>query len=90
MLGVSFPELLVIFAVAFLVVGPERLSKSANDLGTLVRKVKNQWTFIKQTQLGNVDSSALYESQIELNKSLRDINQTLHSPSESPTKPNDN
>jgi Sec-independent protein translocase protein TatA len=85
MMGVSFPELLVIFAVAFLVVGPARLSEAAHYTGTMMRKLKNQWAFIKQTQLSGVDASALFETEIHLNKTLDDIKTNLNSPTPPPS-----
>ena len=40
MFGVSFPELLVIFVVALLVFGPERLPEIARGLGKLMADLK--------------------------------------------------
>jgi sec-independent protein translocase protein TatB len=89
MFGISFPELLVILTLAFLVIGPKKLSESMYILGTWVRKAKNQWEVIKQTKLSGLDSSALYDMQIELNKGLHELKSESRPtpPAQSPTPP---
>ncbi|MGK0690149.1 MAG: twin-arginine translocase TatA/TatE family subunit, partial [Aquificaceae bacterium] len=39
----DFPELLVILAVAFIFLGPERMVEVATKLGELLRKVRETW-----------------------------------------------
>ncbi len=77
MAGISFSEFLVILAVAFLIVGPKKLAETAHGLGTILHKAKSQWEFLRQTKLDGVDTSALYKSGIELNKTLNDIHSSI-------------
>lgn len=79
MAGISFSEFLVIIAAAFLIVGPKKLAEAAHWLGSAIHKTKSQWEFLRQTKLGGVDTSALYKSGIELNKTLNDIHTSIDS-----------
>lgn len=78
MAGISFSEFLVILAMAFLLVGPKKLAETAHWLGTAIHKAKSQWEFLRQTKLDGVDTSALYKSGIELNKTLNDLQNSMH------------
>ena len=73
MLGVSFTELMVVFLVAFFVVGPKRLSELAFKTGQLFNRIKIELKHLKEQKLGDVDTSILYEPKIELNKTLDEI-----------------
>ena len=41
-LGIGFPELLLIFLIAFLVLGPKRMFRFSKDLGSYVRKFNSK------------------------------------------------
>lgn len=73
MFGVSFAELIIVFIAAFLIVGPKRMQEFAGQLGSIIGKMKSQWTEFKHTQLLNMDTSSLYDTKIELNKSVEEL-----------------
>jgi Sec-independent protein translocase protein TatA len=80
MAGISFSEFLVILTLAFLLVGPKKMAKTAHWLGAAIHKTKSQWEFLRQTKLDGVDASALYKSGIELNKTLNELQKPIHEP----------
>lgn len=73
MLGISFAELIVIFIVLFLAVGPTRMAEASFHVGKWVGKLKEMAVHVRQTHLKDLDSTSFYEARTELNKSLNDL-----------------
>ncbi len=73
MLGISFAELSLILIIALFVVGPKRLGAMAYKVGNLLNRVKIELKHLKEQQLGDIDTSQLYQPTIELNKTLDEI-----------------
>lgn len=85
MFGISFAELLTVLLIGLVVVGPKRLVEIAYQMGKYWNKIKAELKHIKEIQLGGLDDSVLYDSKIELNKSLDKLksefkSQDLNSP----------
>lgn len=73
MFGVGLSEIVMIIFVAFIFVGPKRATAAAYEIGVWVRKIRQQIYDIKQKEVPEWDVSPLYQSQIELNKTLQDL-----------------
>lgn len=76
MFGISSTEFLLIALLAFLFIGPERLVSSSHSLGKWVRKIKDTLGEVKAKNLSEVDTTALYQAQVEFNKTLEEISIT--------------
>ena len=70
MFEVGFTEIILIFGIALLVLGPERLPKAARFAGLWVRKARAQWYSVK-TELESELASE------ELRRSLQDGRQAM-------------
>lgn len=81
MLGISFPEFIVILIVLFLVVGPTRAAEASYHIGKWVGKLREMLVQIRQTHLKDLDTTSFYEAKTELNKSLNDLGETASAPS---------
>lgn len=70
MFDVGFSELILIFIVALVVLGPERLPKAARFVGLWVRRARAQWYSVK-SELENEIADE------ELKRSLRETREAL-------------
>ncbi|RMH80472.1 MAG: preprotein translocase subunit TatA [Acidobacteria bacterium] len=60
----EFPELIVILAVAFIFLGPERMMEVATKLGEFARKIRETWDELRyQMYLENVNRKIDEESK---------------------------
>ncbi|MFN7066010.1 MAG: twin-arginine translocase TatA/TatE family subunit [Aquificaceae bacterium] len=60
----DFPELLVILAVAFVFLGPERMVEVATKLGELLRKVRETWDELRyQVYMENINKKIMEETK---------------------------
>lgn len=73
MFGISFTELLVVLLIAFLIVGPKKMTELAYDLGKWLGKIKAQLKHIKETQIDVFDDSTFYSPTVEMDKSLDEV-----------------
>lgn len=73
MLGISFPELIVILIVLFLAVGPARMAEASFQIGKWVGKLKEMAVHVRQTHLKDLDTTSFYDAKTELNQTLRDL-----------------
>ncbi len=62
----DFPELLVILAVAFIFLGPEKMVEVATKLGEFLRKVRETWDEIRyQLYVESINKKIMEESKEE-------------------------
>ncbi len=60
----DFPELLVILAVAFIFLGPERMMEVATKLGEFLRKVRETWDELRyQLYMESINRKIMEESK---------------------------
>ncbi len=60
----DFPELLVILAVAFIFLGPEKMMEVATKLGDFLRKVRETWDELRyQLYMENINKKIMEESK---------------------------
>ncbi|MFN4319695.1 MAG: twin-arginine translocase TatA/TatE family subunit [Aquificaceae bacterium] len=60
----DFPELLVILAVAFIFLGPERMVEVATKLGEFLRKVRETWDELRyQLYVESINKRIMEESK---------------------------
>ncbi|MFN3975531.1 MAG: twin-arginine translocase TatA/TatE family subunit [Aquificaceae bacterium] len=60
----DFPELLVILAVAFIFLGPERMVEVATKLGEFLRKVRETWDELRyQLYVESINKKIMEESK---------------------------
>lgn len=89
MFDIGFSELVVIFVVALLVLGPERLPKAARFAGLWVRRARAQWYSVKaefENELADEDMrrsiqrarEELREAQAEIQRSNERLRAELH------------
>jgi len=76
MFGISFTELSIILLIAFLIVGPKKMTEMAYDMGKWLGKIKEQLRDIKETHIDVFDDSSSYSPNIEMNKSLEEVEVT--------------
>lgn len=72
MFGVSFPELCVIFAVALLIFGPEKLPEIARTLGRLAAEFRKQSDAVRREFY-----NAVYVPAQDLTKDLKETERKL-------------
>lgn len=65
--GWSFQEIFLVFLIGLIVLGPERLPRVANQLGTLLGKARRMTRIMKQ-QL---------EDELDVSKEIRDVTQDI-------------
>ena len=91
MFEVSFPELVILGAIALLVLGPERLPKAARFVGLWVRKARAQWFAMKNELEQELANEELRRSMQETRQALQDLQQGVQmeasAPPSSPTSP---
>lgn len=71
MFDVGFSELVMIFVVALIVLGPERLPKAARFVGLWVRKVRAQWYAVKSELENEIADDELKRSLKETQEALK-------------------
>ncbi|MCX8163925.1 MAG: twin-arginine translocase TatA/TatE family subunit [Aquificaceae bacterium] len=60
----DFPELLVILAVAFIFLGPERMVEVATKLGEFLRKIRETWDELRyQLYMENINKKIMEEGK---------------------------
>lgn len=60
----DFPELLVILAVAFIFLGPEKMVEVATKLGEFLRKVRETWDELRyQLYMESINKKIMEESK---------------------------
>ena len=70
-LGIGINELIVVLLLAGIVLGPERLARTARELGKFVRNVKNYFSSLTDELKAELDIlDEIKEVKDELNKSL--------------------
>ena len=91
MFEVSFPELVILGAIALLVLGPERLPKAARFVGLWVRKARAQWFAMKNELEQELANEELRRSMQETRQALQDLQEGVQldasAPPSSPTSP---
>ena len=75
MFEVSFPELVILGAIALLVLGPERLPKAARFVGLWVRKARAQWFAMKNELEQELAHEELRRSLQETRQALQEVQQ---------------
>lgn len=75
MFEVSFPELVILGAIALLVLGPERLPKAARFVGLWVRKARAQWFAMKNELEQELAHEELQRSLQETRQALQEVQQ---------------
>ncbi len=75
MFEVSFPELVILGAIALLVLGPERLPKAARFVGLWVRKARAQWFAMKNELEQELANEELRRSLQEARQALQEVQQ---------------
>lgn len=74
MFDVGFAELVLLFIVGLLVLGPERLPKVARTLGGLTRKARSSWLNLKRSIEAEIRAEELREP---LQKFRRDVRSSV-------------
>jgi sec-independent protein translocase protein TatB len=77
MFDASFPELLVVFVIGLLVLGPERLPKVARTIGLWVGRARGMFAQVRSELEREANLQELQQAQRELKQSLEDGNRTL-------------
>ena len=71
MFDVGFTELLLVFIIALLVLGPERLPKVARTVGGLTRKARSSWLSLKRSIEAEIRAEELKEPLRQFQKDVR-------------------
>ncbi len=91
MFDIGFAEIVIVFVIGLLVLGPERLPKAARYIGTLFAKARNAWNGIqmeieRELQLDELKKQAQsmkqnveHDIQTELDSAQQMIEQTEQS-----------
>jgi len=74
MLDFSFPELIIVFVVALVVLGPERLPKVARTVGLFVGRARSMWTQAR----AELEREASLQELDELRRTGKELEQTIH------------
>jgi sec-independent protein translocase protein TatB len=77
MFDASFPEMLVVFVIGLLVLGPERLPKVARTLGLWVGRARAMFGQVRAELEREANFQELQAAQRELKQSLDEANQRL-------------
>ncbi len=75
MLGIGLPELIVIFAVALIVVGPEKLPELAKSLAKMINELKSTVNQVKD-ELADGDNG-LNDVKTELQQTSKELQRRL-------------
>lgn len=77
MFNIAFPELVVIFVVSLIVIGPDKLPKLAQTLGVMVGRMQRFMSTIKNDIDQEMKKSDLLRLQEELNLHNKGLNEEL-------------
>ncbi|NLR76878.1 Sec-independent protein translocase protein TatB [Leeia aquatica] len=80
MFDISFGELFIVFVVALLVLGPERLPKVAHTLGRLIGRLQRQVSDIRHELAREGELAELRKAHEEATRSLQDLSQQVLAP----------
>ena len=75
MFEISFGELLVIFVIALVVLGPERLPKVARTLGAMMGRLQRYVADVKMDLAREAELSELRQLQQDTTEALSEVNQ---------------
>lgn len=73
MFGISFSEIILIFAVALIVLGPKQLPQIASRIGIIIYSIKNYIASLKQEFYYNSGANELISTKNELIKTYSNI-----------------
>lgn len=79
MLGLSFWEIFLIGAVALVVLGPERLPKTARTIGTLIGRAQRYVNDVKAEVSRSIDMEELHKMKSTVEDAARDMEHTMSS-----------
>ena len=79
MFDVGFSELILLFIVALIVLGPERLPKAARYVGLWVRRIRAQWYAVKSELENEIADEDLKRSLKETHEALTQAEAELRS-----------
>jgi len=71
MFDVGFAELVLLFIIGLLVLGPERLPRVARTLGGLTRKARSSWLNLKRSIEDEIRADELREPLQKFQQDLR-------------------
>lgn len=71
MFDVGFAELVLLFIIGLLVLGPERLPKVARTLGGLTRKARSSWLNLKRSIEAEIRAEELKQPLEKFQKDMR-------------------
>lgn len=78
MFEVGFSELVLLFVIGLLVLGPEKLPKVARTLGGITRKARTSWANLKRSIEAEIDAEELKEPlkkiQGEFKSAVNEVN----------------
>lgn len=80
MFDISFGELAIIFVVALLVLGPERLPKVARTIGKIVGQIQQHASHLKQELAREGELAELRKIHEETTRNLQEVGQQLIAP----------
>ena len=94
MFDVGFAELILLFLIGLIVLGPERLPKVARTLGGLTRKARSSWLNLKRSIEAEIRAEELKQPLDKFRKDFQsavdDANRrvdSLHRGPDEPEKP---
>lgn len=73
MFGVSIPELLIVFVIVLLVLGPEKLPKAAQTIGKILGAFRQQTDAVRRDFY-----NAVYPPAEELTQTFKETKRDLH------------
>ena len=83
MFEVGFSELVLLFVIGLLVLGPERLPRVARTLGGLTRKARSSWLNLKRSIEAEINAEELKEPlkkfQDEVKSAVNQVNSGINS-----------
>ena len=77
MFDIGFSELLVVFVVGLLILGPERLPHAAKTVGLWVRKIRRSISSVQREINAQLDHEELQQKITETNQRLLKEGQTI-------------
>lgn len=78
MFDVSFPEMVIIFVIALLVLGPERLPRVARTVGRWLGQARDAFNRLRSELEREANFQELQEAQRELRKALDEGGKTIN------------
>lgn len=83
-LGIGMPELVFIFIIALIVMGPKDMQKAGKIIGKWLRSIvtSDGWKMFQQTsrELRTLPNKLMREANEELNQIEKDVNNTIGNP----------